>query len=61
MQCLAIIPARLGLKGLRDKNIKSFCDKSLMAWTSMAAIQSKCFSKIIVSTDSEAYAEIARK
>lgn len=61
MRCLAIIPARSGSKGLKDKNIKCFCGKPLMAWTIIEAIKSKCFSKIIVSTDSDIYAEVAKK
>lgn len=61
MNCLAIIPARSGSKGLKDKNIKLFCGKPLMAWTIEAAIQSECFSTVIVSTDSKVYADIAKE
>lgn len=60
MKRLAIIPARSGSKGLPDKNIIDLCGKPLMAYTIEAAIESGMFDKIIVSTDSEKYAEIAR-
>lgn len=61
MSNLAIIPARSGSKGIKDKNIRSLCGKPLMAHTIQAAIDSKCFDEIMVSTDSENYAEIAQK
>ncbi len=61
MQVLAIIPARSGSKGLKDKNIKLLCGKPLMAYTIEAAINSKCFDDIMVSTDSEEYAKIAKQ
>jgi len=61
VSCLAIIPARSGSKGLKDKNIKLLNGKPLMAYTIEAAIKSKVFKKIIVSTDSQAYAEIAKE
>lgn len=58
---LAIIPARSGSKGLKDKNIKELAGKPMIAYTIEAAINSKIFDRIIVSTDSEEYAEIAKK
>lgn len=58
---LAIIPARSGSKGLRDKNIKSLCGKPLMAYTIEAARNSGIFDIVMVSTDSQAYAEIAKQ
>lgn len=58
---LAIIPARSGSKGLKDKNIKDLLGKPVIAYTIEAAIRSKCFDDIVVSTDSERYAEIAKK
>ena len=61
MKNIAIIPARSGSKGLKDKNIKSFCGKPLMAYSIEAAIKSNRFEEIMVSTDSEVYAEIASK
>lgn len=58
---IAIIPARSGSKGLKDKNIKELLGKPLIAYTIEAAINSKIFDEIIVSTDSEKYAEISKK
>lgn len=61
MKRIAIIPARSGSKGLKDKNIIELCGKPLMAYTIQAAIDSGMFSRIIVSTDSEKYADIAKR
>lgn len=61
MRSLAIIPARSGSKGLPDKNIINLNDKPLMFYTIDAALKSHCFDEVMVSTDSEYYAEIARK
>jgi CMP-N-acetylneuraminic acid synthetase len=57
---LIFIPARSGSKGVPDKNIRLLHGKPLMAYTIEAALQSKVPSRVIVSTDSDAYAEIAR-
>ena len=61
MNNLAIIPARSGSKGLKDKNIKNMNGKPLIAYTIEAAIESGEFSEVMVSTDSEKYAVIARQ
>lgn len=58
---IAVITARSGSKGLKDKNIKLLNGKPLMAYTIEAARQSGCFDCIHVSTDSEEYASIARE
>ena len=58
---IAIIPARSGSKGLKDKNIKLLNGKPLIAYTIQSALESEMFDEIIVSTDSEEYAGIARK
>lgn len=60
MRLIAIIPARSGSKGLKDKNIKLMAGKPLLAYTIDAAVASSIFDEIMVSTDSESYAEIAR-
>lgn len=60
MRSIAIIPARSGSKGLKDKNIKELCDKSLIAYSIEAALESKMFDTVMVSTDSEKYADISR-
>ena len=56
---LAIIPARSGSKGLENKNIKLLNQKPLMAYTIETAMESEIFEDIIVSTDSQEYANIA--
>lgn len=58
---IAIIPARSGSKGLKDKNIKKLNGKPLIAYTIEAAKKSNIFDKIIVSTDSKKYADISIK
>ena len=60
MRNIAIIPARSGSKGLKDKNIKKLNGKPLLAYSIYAAKESKLFDEIMVSTDSSKYAEIAR-
>lgn len=59
MKKIAVIPARSGSKGLKDKNIIDVCGKPLLAYSIDAAIESKQFDRIIVSTDSVKYGEIA--
>ncbi len=61
MKNIAIIPARSGSKGLPDKNIKELAGKPLIAYSIEAAVASECFDTVMVSTDSEKYAEIAKK
>ena len=58
---IAIIPARSGSKGLIDKNIIDLAGKPLMYYTIKAALNSGCFEEVMVSTDSEKYAGIARE
>ena len=61
MKILCIIPARSGSKGVKNKNIKLFRNKPLLAWSIEQAKQSKYIQnmKIIVSTDSEIYQKIS--
>lgn len=61
MKRLAIITARSGSKGLKDKNIIDLCGKPLMAYSIEAAVKSGLFDRIIVTTDSEKYGKIAEK
>ncbi len=61
MKNIAIIPARSGSKGVKDKNIRDFCGKPLMAYSIEAALQSGKFEEVMVSTDSEKYAAIAKQ
>lgn len=57
---VAIIPARSGSKRVASKNIRNFAGKPLLAYSIAAAKASEIFSRIIVSTDSEEIAAIAR-
>lgn len=61
MKNIAIIPARSGSKGLADKNIKELKGKPLIAYSIEAALESDCFDEVMVSTDSEKYASIAKE
>jgi len=61
MKRLAIIPARSGSKRLPGKNIKEFCGKPMLSYGITAALESGLFDTVMVSTDSETIAEIARK
>lgn len=57
---VAIIPARGGSKRIPGKNIREFCGKPMIAWSIRAALDSKCFDRVIVSTDNNSIANIAR-
>lgn len=57
---LAVIPARGGSKRIPRKNIKDFCGKPMIAWSIDAAKNSNLFDHIIVSTDDEEIAVLAR-
>lgn len=57
---LAVIPARGGSKRIPRKNIKPFGGLPMIAWSIRAAIQSKCFDRIIVSTDDAEIAQVAQ-
>lgn len=61
MKSIAIIPARSGSKGLIDKNIRLMNGKPLIWYSINAAIESNCFDEVMVSTDSERYAKIAKE
>lgn len=58
---IAIIPARGGSKRIPRKNIRNFFGKPMLHWPIKAAIESRLFDHIIVSTDSEEIAEEALK
>jgi CMP-N,N'-diacetyllegionaminic acid synthase len=58
---VAIIPARSGSKSVRDKNVKLLAGKPLLAYSIAVALQVKLVERIIVSTDSQRYANIARE
>ena len=58
---IAIIPARSGSKRIKEKNIKNFFGFPMIYWPILIAKKSKIFDKIIVSTDSNKIAKIAKK
>ena len=57
---IAVIPARGGSKRIPRKNIKAFCGQPMLAWSIDAARLSGCFDRILVSTDDEEIAQVAR-
>jgi N-acylneuraminate cytidylyltransferase len=61
MSAIAIITARGGSKRIPKKNIKDFCGKPIIAYSIEAAIKSEIFDEIMVSTDSEEIATIAKR
>ena len=58
---LAIITARGGSKRIPRKNIKDFLGRPIITYSIDAAINSECFDEVMVSTDDEEIASIARK
>ncbi|MCD8069741.1 MAG: pseudaminic acid cytidylyltransferase, partial [Lachnospiraceae bacterium] len=61
MSSIAIITARGGSKRIPKKNIKEFCGKPIIEYSIQAALESGVFDEVMVSTDSEEIAEIARR
>jgi CMP-N,N'-diacetyllegionaminic acid synthase len=61
MSLLAIIPARGGSKGIPRKNIKSLAGKPLIGWTIDVAKQASCIDRIVVTTENEEIAAVARE
>ena len=57
---IAIIPARGGSKRIPRKNIKNFLGKPIIAYSIEAALKSKLFNEVMVSTDDEEIAEISK-
>lgn len=60
-EVLAIIPARGGSKGIPRKNIRNFAGYPLIAWSIAAAQQAESVTRLIVSTDDEEIAAVARQ
>ena len=58
---LAIIPARAGSKGIKDKNIIDLAGKPLIAHSIEQGLNSKYIDKVVVSTDGEKIAEVAKQ
>ena len=61
MNKLAIIPARGGSKRIPKKNIKEFSGKPIIAYSVEAALESQLFDEVMVSTDSEEIAAVAKQ
>lgn len=59
-KAIAIIPARGGSKRIPRKNIREFCGKPLISYSIETALKSKLFSHVIVSTDDDEIADVAR-
>jgi N-acylneuraminate cytidylyltransferase len=57
---LAVIPARGGSKRIPRKNLRDFCGRPMIAWSIEAAHASGVFDRIVISTDDDAIAEVAR-
>ena len=57
---LAIIPARAGSKGIPGKNIRTIAGEPLICWTIRQALRSQLLDRVIVSTDGDSIARIAR-
>lgn len=60
-ETVAVIPARGGSKGLRGKNIKKLCGKPLIAYSIEAALKAELIDRVVVSTEDETIAAIARE
>lgn len=60
LKILGLIGARSGSKSVPDKNILPLAGKPLIGWIIEKAKKSKYLNRVVVSTDSEKYAEIAR-
>lgn len=58
---IALIPARSGSKGVKNKNIRNLGGYPLLAWSIVACQKCSLIDKVIVSTDSEEYASLARQ
>jgi N-acylneuraminate cytidylyltransferase len=59
MEVLALIPARGGSKGIPRKNLADFLGRPLISWSIAAAVESSRVTRVVVSTDDEAIAQVA--
>ena len=60
MNILGLIPARGGSKSIPRKNIALLAGRPLLAYTCEAALESRCLTRVVLSTDDEAIAEVGR-
>ncbi len=61
MKIVTFIPARGGSKGLKKKNLKLLAGKPLIAWPIQHALKSKYIDEVVVTTDDEEIASVAKK
>ena len=59
LKTAALIPARSGSKGIKDKNIQKLAGQPLINWSIAACKKSYLIDKIYISTDSKSYADLA--
>lgn len=59
MMNIAVIPARFGSKRIPKKNIKNFNGRPMIAWAIENALNSNCFDKVLISSDSQEIINIA--
>jgi len=60
MKTVAFIPVRGGSKSIPLKNIKDFCGKPLVYWTTKAAVETKLIDEVVIATDSKQIEEIVK-
>ena len=58
---VALVPARSGSKGVKNKNLRLLVHAPLIAWSIKCSLASKAISRTIVTTDSEEYRAVAKK
>jgi len=58
---VALVPARSGSKGIKNKNLRVLQGKSLLDWSIRAGRETQGVSRVVVSTNSTEYAEVAKK
>ena len=61
MRTLGLIPARGGSKSVPRKNVRELAGKPVLAWTVEAALECPLLDRVVVSTDDEEIAEVARR
>jgi N-acylneuraminate cytidylyltransferase len=58
---ICLICCRGGSKKIKNKNIKNFCNKSLLSWSLKNILKSKIFDRVILSTDSKKIFNVGKK
>lgn len=58
---VAVIPARGGSKRIPGKNVRAFCGRPIIEYSIQAALQSNIFDRVIVSTDCDQIADVAKR